>query len=393
MSNGVKPLIIISCSKARQRVTLAAIGLVVCLVLFAGTGAELQRRLISNVAALLALKSDVYLTGKLPNPSLARAQADQYASLTEDCADCSRWLWRLDFWGGATDRAAQVYRRYITPQKQIHNWDTHWLLREGQTLLDLGQYDIAEEAFMFVAHMGADPAAGYYGAGRVRKQMGDRVHAREFYRAGIEAGTTRMAEGYFLLGYSHFQEGNIQEALSAWLVALDVAAKYGGLPGPMLKIALVHLGQIYQNRGELDEAWKYFIDAIALDPENEWGPEWAICWAYLGKGEVLLHEGDMAGARTTYEAGVPRCLGPKEAAEVRIRLAQIYQQTGDYVLAEQALRQALALDPLTADLLVRIGDGFVQLGLRQSAITAYWRALESDPTNPVAIQRLSSPSE
>ncbi|HYM75828.1 MAG TPA: sulfatase-like hydrolase/transferase [Candidatus Dormibacteraeota bacterium] len=108
---------------------------------------------------------------------------------------------------------------------------------------------------------------------------------------------------------------------------------------PNSEAALVQLGSLWLRAGDYEKASGYLARARELRPDDP--------AAALYQGQALAKSGDLAGAKAALEACVK--LNPKQSAEARVLLGQVYLRLQDYVAAEDQFEATLLLEPESMD--------------------------------------------
>ncbi len=170
-------------------------------------------------------------------------------------------------------------------------------------------------------------------------------------------------------------------------------------------LALVALGNAYNESGDLSEAIRTLREAVELDPalvpaHNTLGitlakagrlPEAAASFrkaleldsrsgiAYKGLGSVLSESGDLKGAIANYRMAVE--LDPR-VAENYVNLGVALEESGNLPEAMDCFRKAVASDPGLPIARANLGHVFEKSGNMREATQHYRAALELDPESP-----------
>jgi tetratricopeptide (TPR) repeat protein len=118
---------------------------------------------------------------------------------------------------------------------------------------------------------------------------------------------------------------------------------------PLSQTALLQLGELELHAGRFAKASEYLKRARELRPEDS--------TAALYEGQALEKAGDLNGARDALEASVR--LAPRQSADTRVLLGQVYLKLKDLKAAEDQFEAALLLQPGMAD--ARVGVAKTQL--------------------------------
>ena len=147
---------------------------------------------------------------------------------------------------------------------------------------------------------------------------------------------------------------------------------------PMNDSAVVNLGVIYIEHGQLQRGMAMFQEEIARYPGN------ATAVFNLGRAEYGL--GDYRSAETL--VGRSLVLTP-DRADWWLMYAGIEVKLGKYENAEAAARRALAIDPNGKDYHVALGAVLFAKGDREGAAAEFRKELALDPRDPRALQGLA----
>ena len=221
-----------------------------------------------------------------------------------------------------------------------------------------------------------------------------------FQKAVKGAGEDTPAAWYVALGQIETERGNLEQARRYYIVAVqlhsDTTAAYNNLGHVLLKL----------NR--IDEADAVFREALAQDE--------TLASAAFGRGEVGARRGRLAIARRFYEravhyaprepmfhkslAGVLHDMGNTKEAEVaetryRRTLAERYLRQAHWFIQEKQLRRALVplrkaldADDTFTPALKDYAYVQMQLGELTSARQSYQRVLAREPTSRQALLHL-----
>lgn len=176
----------------------------------------------------------------------------------------------------------------------------------------------------------------------IERDPGSARLRRNYFMALFDSGRfdelVRFLEGYLtknpddyrmreLLADSYIQLGDYRSAEREYRMVLGV--KEGYAP------AVVGLGYVMANRGEIEEAEKHFLVALQLDPGN---------------------------------------------VDAMHRLGYIYLDRGDVLGAIGLFREAIKQEPLVANHYDSLGDAYVKAGRYEQARKSYEMAVALDPT-------------
>ncbi len=221
-----------------------------------------------------------------------------------------------------------------------------------------------------------------------------------FQKAVKGAGSDTPAAWYVALGQIETERGNLEQARRYYIVAVQLH--------PDTTAAYNNLGHVLLKLNRIDEADAVFREALVQDE--------TLASAAFGRGDVGLRRGQLAVARRFYEhairyaprepvfhkslANVLRDMGDAKeatAAETRYRrtLAERYLRQAHRFIQEKQLRRALEAlgkaldaDDTFAPVLKAYAYVQMQLGELTSARQAYQRVLTIEPASRQALLHL-----
>ncbi len=147
---------------------------------------------------------------------------------------------------------------------------------------------------------------------------------------------------------------------------------------PLNDTAVVNLGVIYIEHGQLQQGMSMFEEEIARNPDN------ATALFNLGRAEYGL--GHYQSAETLVGRAIVLAPG---RADWWLMYAGIEIKVGKYEQAEAAARRALAIDPNGNDYHVALGAVLLTRGDREGAAAEFRKELELHPGDPRALQGLA----
>jgi tetratricopeptide (TPR) repeat protein len=107
--------------------------------------------------------------------------------------------------------------------------------------------------------------------------------------------------------------------------------------------------------------------------------------SYIAFAEFLLGRGDEKGAEEILEIGRNKAAS---SAALLVVLGRVYEAQERLARAESVTREALVLDPESADAHVRMGEIYFRLGWPKSGMESFWRAHELNPELTVPMVRI-----
>ena len=129
--------------------------------------------------------------------------------------------------------------------------------------------------------------------------------------------------------------------------------------------------------GDVERARKYFVEALAIDPEfaHAWAGLASACWIDTAEGRLTPEQG-MAQAREAAERAL--ALDPG-IAEAHVRLAFYRWRIGDRITGDEHLRKAVELGPGDPLVLSVAASNAASYGRFEAAIKLQRRAVEAEP--------------
>jgi len=219
-----------------------------------------------------------------------------------------------------------------------------------ETAGELARRPAEEQPLCLLAH--------YYRYFRIFDPSNARPASR-YARKAIAAGD-RPADAYLTLGVLYSKEGRREQALEAFLKAVEVDPRHAE--------AYRWAAQMYADRGDLPNEYRMARGAFLAAPADPF---------YLRDYHWVLTEklGDYRQALAVAQAAV--AITPD--VEVHWRLGYLYGFLGDDDRSVVHYRQAAKLDPGNPELAEGIGNGLRRLGHLEEAIGAYRQALAISP--------------
>jgi Flp pilus assembly protein TadD len=210
-------------------------------------------------------------------------------------------------------------------------------------------------------------AYSFLRAGMANERTGNYPAAVKAYQRGlaVEPGNVELLNS---LGFALFQQGNSAEAVVALEKALAADPKHWKAHNN-LALAAIDLG-------ELEVAEAHYRDSLAIKPQPA---------IYNDLGFVLERQGLSEEATEAYREAVR--LDPKSAT-AHYNLGSSLARAGRFAEAERQLRSALEISPNTQTY-TALGIVLWQQGRADEAIASLQAAIEADPTNAAARQKLA----
>lgn len=145
-----------------------------------------------------------------------------------------------------------------------------------------------------------------------------------------------------------------------------------------LATTLMREGLTLHRQGDLNGAEQRYQAVLAALPDHDEALH------YLGV--AAQQRGDLAASVTL----IRRSLLQRPTATAWSNLANVLWLRGEHALAEQACRDALALDPSNAAAYQNLGNALKALGRNDEASTAYQRSLALRPNHPDVLSNLGA---
>jgi tetratricopeptide (TPR) repeat protein len=209
----------------------------------------------------------------------------------------------------------------------------------------LGMTGCSSGQDFFASIFGAPDAPAIAAQAGDAMKNGDAASAEKLYTQAMDMHTLPPpGNANALLGRGLAREklGKRDDALADFTAALALNA----LPPADAARAQYDRGVALDALGRMPEAIDAFNAAIALQPD--------FAAAYTNRGNAHLRLGDLAGAKSDYEAALAADIA--SPAYVWYGLGQIAQAQGDFVGARECYEKALAADPAYGLAAARLAD-------------------------------------
>jgi tetratricopeptide (TPR) repeat protein len=211
------------------------------------------------------------------------------------------------------------------------------------------------------------------------------------------------------LAQAYSKNGDFEIAVGKLDEALELAKREEINPS----WAYLNLAVINETLSLMDEAKRYFQQAIDIDPENDWlyfyyaeflenqkeyDAAWQAFsdltkvslntnWAYGNFANFLKRHGLYQDAKENYLIALHD--NPEDAI-LRTYLAETYMKLGEYNTAIYAFEQAIENDSRLSYTYAKYGELMYQRGENQRAIELLHKALEIDPEHPEIMINLAT---
>ncbi|MFO7680560.1 MAG: tetratricopeptide repeat protein [Chloroflexota bacterium] len=171
-------------------------------------------------------------------------------------------------------------------------------------------------------------------------------------------------------GKNYADEEKWEEAADAFLEAIAIDPD-----NERVAKAYANLSLAYQYLGELEQALVNSNQAVTLEPDN--------AEYYANRGDVWRHSGELDNAMADYNRAIE--LDP-EIPRYFYNRAIAYKQMGELELALADYDQAILLDPEFAYAYHNRANIYWSLGNYPQALTDFDKALELDPTDKLGLR-------
>lgn len=306
---------------------------------------------------------------------------------------------------GKYEQAINLYQYLLLRHPQQHAIERVYA-NLGDAYMGVEQFEEAVNAYQYALDANPQYIPAYLGLARVTTGLRDYAGAARIYELALEFEPDN--ERILLeLGKLRFIEGEYEAAIDVFERVLAA--------NPYAMSAYQGLGLCYANSGQIDRAYLTYRQALAREPEstlilNRLGtlymeqdePEKA-----MQQFEALLRV-DPENVDVRNNLGMLYLRAGQPEAALRELMAAARQQPDDpYILSNLAMAYAAAGLPeqardLAQEALQRnpslfrthlfLGDVCMQLKDRECASAAYEQALELQPNNPQAQERLDAVS-
>ena len=186
-----------------------------------------------------------------------------------------------------------------------------------------------------------------------------------------------FADVYNMMGVIHHDRGRFDDAQAAFEEALSINPNYTE--------AALNLAVTYNDLGRYDEAKRIYAAALSRGEQTPGQLDPFV------KGKIANLHAEVAQAYV--DAGMPgdamhelrkAILLCPTFADLRLKLSNLYRQTGDLDAAKFELDEAIAARPRYLPAHVALGVTLLSQGNAKAAIAAWEKALEIDPEHKAA---------
>jgi tetratricopeptide (TPR) repeat protein len=264
-------------------------------------------------------------------------------------------------------------------------------VRLGETELLMGADEAATTAFSRALASPAHAAAAHFGLGRLAVRAGETAVAVEQLELALDLQPT-ATQIHYPLAQIYRRQNRLEPAQSHLELQGTGRVTFEdpwveNLSRRGLGAAAQHLrGDRAAIAGRFPEAVEAYRQAVAADPQS--------LFYRRSLGLALFQLGDLDGAVRELERALEHDGGLSPAqrdywdAEIRYNLAGLAVYQDDLERAIELHRSVIALDPDQTGAHLHLGDLLLRTGHRKEALVHLRRAVELDPDDPRARQRL-----
>ncbi|MCD4782094.1 MAG: tetratricopeptide repeat protein, partial [Candidatus Omnitrophica bacterium] len=197
-------------------------------------------------------------------------------------------------------------------------------------------------------------------------QQSMEIHEELGNKSGI-AKTLRQ------LGNIHQNQGNYEEAFKLYQQSLEIAKELGGKKG--IADTLRQLGNIHQNQGNYEEAFKLYQQSLEI--AKELGGKKGIADTLRQLGNIHQNQGNYEEAFKLYQQSleIDEALG-KNLGEAHFNYAVILDELGRTEEAEENYKKFIELNPNHYKVHYNFAVLLEKLGRIEEAIEYYHKALK-----------------
>ena len=296
------------------------------------------------------------------------------------------------------DHDQQLYRLTERMREETSSGSQGWY-RLGHLLIQMGQFDKAEELYGILLHQATTEAEQgylYNQLGGVKGDQGDYAAAVEYHEKSIAIKQktlppthANLAASYNNIGLVYHKMGEYSKALSSHERALDIKQKTLPASHPDLATSYNNIGMVYDSMGEYSKALSYYEQALKIRqktlPANH--PHLAQSYNNIG----LLHDnmGQYSKALSSHEQALEiyqKTLpgNHPDLASSYNSIGMVYKNMGEYAKVLSHCEQALEIErktlpanhPDLATSYNNIGWAYKNMGEYSKALSSHEQALE-----------------
>ncbi|CAF4429227.1 unnamed protein product [Rotaria sp. Silwood2] len=238
---------------------------------------------------------------------------------------------------------------------------TGWY-RMGKLLLQIGQFNKAEELYMALLQQASDDsdrAYIYHQLGWLKSDQGQYKEAASFYEKSLEIKRKTLPEDHPSLAPTYSNIGQVYNHMGDYSKALEFYEKSHkikeiALPPnhPSLATSYNNIGQVYDNMGDYSKALEFYEKTLEIDKKTLPQNHPSLATSYNNIGLVYKNMGDYSKAlefheksHQIYEIALP-ANHPLLATSYN-NIAWVYRNMGDYKKALELYKKALVIKQIS----------------------------------------------
>ncbi len=201
--------------------------------------------------------------------------------------------------------------------------------------------------------------------------------AEHYLRQVLEREDQPFADVLNMMGVIHHDRGRFEEAQAVFEEALTINPNYTE--------AALNLAVTYNDLGRYDEAKRIYQAALSrgADSPGQLDPfvKGKIANLHAEVAQAYVDAGMAADAMHELRKAILLC---PTFSDLRVKLANLYRQSGDLEAARFELEEAISARARYVPAYVSLGVTLLSLGNGPKAIATWEKALEIDPENKAA---------
>lgn len=182
---------------------------------------------------------------------------------------------------------------------------------------------------------------------------------------------TKMSEGYLTRGYAYLEGDKVELALTEFHRSLQ--------ENPKNKWAYYYLGVTSDKLGKLDDAEKYYSEAIDIDSN--------FSEAYNALGVVYSKQQKWKEAVKNFRMALENNLYSTRYIPY-LNMGDAYMNQRDYEKAVEAYRESKRYEKIDF-IIIKLGEALLEAGKTKDAIREFQEASAMSPANPLVRYRLA----
>ena len=213
--------------------------------------------------------------------------------------------------------------------------------------------------------------------GREHYEKREFDRAEHYLRQVLERADGKFADVLNMMGVIHHDRGRFEEAQASFEEALQINPNYTE--------AALNLAVTYNDLGRYDEAKRIYQAALARgsDSPGQLDPfvKGKIANLHAEVAQAYVDANMPADAMHELRKAILLC---PQFSDLRVKLANLYRQTGDLDAARFELEEAISARPRYVPAYVALGVTLLSQGNASRANQMWKKALEVDPDNKAA---------